>query len=130
MLAARKARAPDDQERLKPYILERGARRPPNKLDINFENKVHLVGYKVEPAGAAKPGTDVKLTMYWRVDDKLEDGWSLFTHIVDSNNDRILNIDNVGPLREVKDAHQVLWPSAWEKGKVYVDEQSFTCPTT
>jgi hypothetical protein len=98
------------------------------KLDINFENKVRLVGYKIEPAGNAGPGTDVKLTMFWKVDDKLDDGWSLFTHIVDSNNDRILNIDNVGPLREVKESHQALWPSAWEKGKVYADEQSFRVP--
>ncbi|HKQ69598.1 MAG TPA: carbohydrate-binding family 9-like protein, partial [Polyangiaceae bacterium] len=92
------------------------------------ENKVHLVGYKVEPAGKAGPGTDVKITMYWRADDKLDEGWSLFTHILDSNNERVLNIDNVGPLREVKEAHQALWPSAWEKGKVYVDEQTFRVP--
>src|SRR5262249_10186195 len=31
-------------------------------------------------------------------------------------------------LREVKESHQALWPSAWEKGKVYVDEQSFRIP--
>jgi hypothetical protein len=115
-------------EHLKPYILDSVPADIPNKVDINFENKIHLIGYKVEPAGKTPPGTDVKLTMYWRVDEKLDDGWSLFTHIVDNNNERILNIDNVGPLREVKDTHQVLWPSAWEKGKVYLDEQSFRIP--
>jgi hypothetical protein len=118
----------ENVEHLKPYILEAVPADIPNKVDINFENKIHLVGYRVEPAGKAPPGTDVKVTMYWRVDEKLDDGWSLFTHIVDSNGERILNIDNVGPLREVKESHQALWPSAWEKGKVYVDEQSFRVP--
>lgn len=117
-----------DHDKLKPYILSAVPGDLPNKLDINYENKIHLVGYKIEPAGKTGPGTDVKLTMYWRCDEKLDDGWSLFTHVVDSNNDRILNIDNVGPLREVKETHQALWPSAWEKGKVYVDEQSFKIP--
>ena len=115
-------------ENLKPYILDQAPNDMTAKLDINFENKVRLIGYKIEPAGNAGPGTDVKLTMFWKVDDKLDDGWSLFTHIVDSNNERILNIDNVGPLREVKESHQALWPSAWEKGKVYADEQSFRVP--
>jgi Carbohydrate family 9 binding domain-like len=117
-----------EEERLKAYVLDAVPADLPNKADINYENKVHLVGYKVEPAGKAGPGTEVKLTMYWRADDKLEEGWSLFTHVLDSNNDRILNIDNVGPLREIKESHQVLWPSAWKKGKVYVDEQSFRIP--
>src|SRR5882757_9755646 len=117
-----------DSDKLKAYILTAVPSDLPNKLDINFENKVHLVGYKVDPAGKAGPGTDVKVTMYWRVDEKLDDGWSLFTHVVDASGERLLNIDNVGPLREIKDSHQVLWPSAWEKGKVYVDEQTFKVP--
>ncbi len=123
-----KGASASDLEKLKPYILDAVPSDIPNKIDINFENKVHIVGYKVEPTGKAGPGTDVKLTMYWRCDEKVDDGWSLFTHILDSNNERILNIDNVGPLREIKETHQALWPSAWEKGKVYVDEQSFRVP--
>jgi len=53
-----------DLEKLKPYILESVPGDIPNKLDINYENKIHLVGYKIEPVGTAAPGTDVKLTMY------------------------------------------------------------------
>ena len=123
-----KGTSSSDLEKLKPYILEQAPNDMTAKLDINYENKVRLIGYKVEPTGTAAPGTDVKLTMFWKVEDKLDDGWSLFTHIVDSNNERVLNIDNVGPLREVKESHQALWPSAWEKGKVYADEQSFRVP--
>jgi cellulose/xylan binding protein with CBM9 domain len=123
-----KGTSASELEKLKPYVLDSVPADVTNKLDINFENKIHLVGYKVDPPTTAAPGTDVKLTMYWRCDEKLDDGWSLFTHVVDSNGERILNIDNVGPLREVKESHQALWPSAWEKGKVYADEQSFRVP--
>jgi hypothetical protein len=123
-----KGTSSSDLEKLKPYILEQAPSDMTAKLDINFENKVRLIGYKIEPVGTAAPGTDVKLTMFWKVEDKLDDGWSLFTHVIDSNSERILNIDNVGPLREVKESHQALWPSAWEKGKIYADEQSFRVP--
>ena len=44
-------------ERLKPYILDAVPADLPNKIDINFENKIHLVGYKVEPAGKRPPAT-------------------------------------------------------------------------
>ena len=120
--------AASERERLKAYVLDAVPADLPGKVDLNYENKIHLVGYKLDPKDKASPGGEVKLTLYWRCDEKLDDGWSLFTHVLDGNGDRVLNVDNVGPLREIKEAHQVLWPSAWEKGKVYVDEQSFRLP--
>src|SRR4051812_991615 len=54
----------EDKERLKPYILE-AVPGEAKKTDVNFENKIHLVGYKVEPENAP-PGTAVKATYYWR----------------------------------------------------------------
>ena len=39
------------------------------------------------------------------------------------------NLDFVGPLREERNnSHQVLGPERWEKGKVYVDEQTYKVP--
>lgn len=116
----------EDKERLKAYILDAV---PPDakRVDINFENKVHVVGYKVEPE-LAPPGSNVKVTTYWRCDDPLDEGWQLFTHVQHEGYDRPENLDNVGPLREPKDNHQVLGPDRWERGKIYADEQSFTMP--
>lgn len=116
----------EDKERLKAYILDAP---PPDakKVDINFENKIHLVGVKVEPE-LAPPGTPVKLTYYWRVDDPIEEGWQLFTHVQHEGFDRPENLDAAGPLRELKGNRQVLGPDRWERGKVYADEQSFTMP--
>jgi hypothetical protein len=116
----------EDKERLKAYILDAV---PPDakKTDINFENKVRLVGYKADPEPAA-PGTSVKLTYYWRCDEPLEDGWRLFTHVQHEGFDRHEGLDNVGPLRELKGNAQALGPDRWERGKIYADEQSFTMP--
>lgn len=114
----------EDKEKLAPYILESEPADLQHKVDINFENKIHLVGYKVDPE-IAKPGTDLKITWYWRCDDTLDDGWSLMTHISDDASGKNDNIDWIGPLRENRDNKMLLGPSRWEKGKVYADEQTW-----
>ncbi|HMJ15304.1 MAG TPA: carbohydrate-binding family 9-like protein [Polyangiaceae bacterium] len=118
----------EDQDRLKAFVLDKPPASVPHKLNINYDGKVTLVGYSIEPSGPVSAGQRVALTMYWRSDKKLDEGWNLFTHIVDGSGERILNIDNVGPLREWRENRQALWPSAWEAGKYYVDQQVFTLP--
>ncbi len=117
-----------EKAKLKAYILDKPPASIPHKLDINYDNKEMLLGYKLEPAGPVAPGQKVKLTMYWQSKKKTGSGWQLFTHVLDGSGERILNIDNVGPLRTVRGDHQVLAPSEWTPGKVYVDEQSFNIP--
>jgi hypothetical protein len=118
----------EDKQKLAAYVLDAPPADIPHKVDINFENKIHLVGYKVDPE-QAKPGQEVKLTYWWRCDDNLEDGWMLFTHTKDTGSGKMGNLDFVGPLREQRNGnHQVLGPDRWEKGKVYVDEQSYKVP--
>ncbi len=118
----------EDKERLKPYISDSEPADIPHKLDINFENKIHLVGYKVDPE-IAKPNTDIKITYYWRCDDTLDDGWALFTHVTDESQGKSDNLDWTGPLRDKKDNDkQILGPSKWERGKYYIDEQPYKVP--
>jgi hypothetical protein len=117
----------DDKEKLKAYISDSEPAGIPHKVDINFENKIHLIGYKVDPE-VARPGTDIKVTWYWRCDDTLDDGWSLFTHIADDSIGKTDNADNAGPLRENRDNKQLLGPSRWERGKYYIDEQPYKVP--
>jgi hypothetical protein len=116
----------EDRDRLKAYILE-SVPADAKKIDVNFENKVHLVGYKLEPETAG-PGAQVRITYYWRCDDPLDEGWQLFTHVQHEGFDKPDNLDGVGPLREVKGKYQVAGPDRWERGKFYADEQTFTMP--
>jgi hypothetical protein len=120
----------EEKERLKPYILDAPPADMGQKTDINFENKVHIIGFKAEPE-LAKPGTDVKITYYWRCEDPIEQGWQLFTHAereVEGDTRAFDNLDGNGPLREIKSNRQVLGPDRWERGKVYVDEQTYHVP--
>ena len=115
----------EDKERLKPYVLDTPPTDMGTKLDVNFENKIHLIGFKADP-DTAKPGTDVKITLYWRCDEPLEDGWMLFTHLQDDAGDASLdNLDWASPIREKRGEHQILGPDRWEKGKIYVDESTW-----
>src|SRR6188508_3121665 len=113
---------------LQKHILDALPKSVAHPLKFNFDNKVQLLGYAIEPEKGQRPGTRVKLTMYWKLTQDLEEGWSLFTHVVDAAGQRLLNIDNIGPLREWRGASQTFPPGDWAVGKIYVDEQSFTIP--
>lgn len=106
---------------------------PPDakKLDVNFENRAHLVGYRFEPA-IAPPGSTVKMTLYWRSDEAMpEDGWQLFTHIIDDTSEKTANLDGTaaaGTLREERDGRQPNGPDHWEPKTIYVDEMTYRVP--
>ncbi len=117
----------EEKDKLKAYVLDAPPKNIPHPLDVNFEDKIHLIGYKFEPE-TAKPGTDVKLTYWWRCDETLPEGWALFTHLHDETSDKSDNLDWNGPIREEKNKSQVLGPDKWEKGKIYVDEQTYKMP--
>ncbi len=123
-------RPPREEEiaRLEKYILDAPPKVIAHPLKLSFDDAVELLGYAIEPELALRPGTRVKLTMYWKLLKDLDEGWSLFTHVLDSTGKRLLNIDNIGPLREWRGSGQALPPGDWTVGKVYVDEQSFTIP--
>jgi hypothetical protein len=58
-----------------------------NKVDINFEDKIELLGWKVEPK-QPKSGSPVELHMYWRAKVNRPGTWKIFVHI-DAPGERI-----------------------------------------
>jgi len=106
---------------------------PPSEmsaLDIDFDGKLHLVGYTISPRQALyPPGTPVTVTLVWRADTRLDDGWLLFSHLIGPQGQVLSNLDDRGPLRHLQGfAGQPLPPSRWQPGKFYRDEISFTIP--
>lgn len=94
------------------------------KLEVNFDNKLTLAGYKLHTKGDVKPGDKVSYTLYWKVEKPLEDkGYRLFTHVFDGTKKRLLNIDKIGDLRQSDSI-----PTTWQVGKVYQDAQTFVVP--
>lgn len=126
-VGGKKGPSAEDKEKLKPYIVD-SAPADAKPTDVNFENKMHIVGFKVEPE-IAKPNTEVKITYVWRCDATLDDGWLLYTHVLDEVSGHQDNLDWNGPLREKREeGGQILPPAKWEKGKFYLDEQTYKVP--
>jgi Carbohydrate family 9 binding domain-like len=100
----------------------------PITLDIELGGAVELLGAKLSPAQGLKPGSRVELTLYWRRTASIDKGYRLFTHLIDEAGERVLNLDGVGLLRKASLGEPLLPPSAWDEGKVYVDQLAFWIP--
>jgi len=113
-----------------PYVLDAVPSDIKHPLLIDFEAKVHLIGYDIDPDGALGPGSKAKLKLYWKCMAPLGPGWRLYTHLVDWQGNRIKNLTGVGPdeLSAGVLRGNDFTPSQWEPGKVYVDEQEFDIP--
>jgi hypothetical protein len=93
----------------------------PNPLFIDFGGKVALLGYALEPASLAAPGSKVSLKLFWRSSSKLAEGYKLYTELVTAGGKRF-EVEGGGALR------QGLPPAHWEPGKIYIDEVTLTVP--
>lgn len=115
------------------YVLPSVPSDVPNRTFVDFSGFVQLVGYEITADTPARPGSNVKLKLYWHSVKKLSPGWSLFTHVLTSPQKKPYGFDDVGPLRALVEdpafgKRQKLGPSEWVPGNVYVDEQAFTLP--
>ncbi|MCP4676504.1 MAG: hypothetical protein GY854_13520 [Deltaproteobacteria bacterium] len=88
---------------------------PPHKLDVNFDNKLTLLGWDVRDESGKpylKRGKDAVFTTYWRCDDKLKKDYKVFMHI-DGPGGRIH-----GDHKPVEDKYPT---RRWEKGDYIKD---------
>lgn len=115
--------------KLAEYVKDKLPKTVEHATYLDFGGKVQLVGYDVSPADVARPGAKISLTLYWQRTGALDEGWGLFTHILDAEGRQIGQFDGSGPLREAGgDGKQALGPSDWQVGKIYVDKLSFEVP--
>ena len=121
-----------EKEQVKQYVLDK-LPDDAHKVDVNYDDKVHLIGWKSTPE-AAKKGEKIHLVLYWQRTGDLDPGWMLFTHITaDSTKDARGNADCQGDIRVPKGGAgecttQLFGPSEWEKGKVIADPFDFAVP--
>lgn len=107
---------------LKSLVLDQTPSDLPNPVFIDFGGKVALVGYSIEPAQLAAPGSKLSLKLFWRSTGRLGAGYKLYTQLVTSGGTRF-EVDGAGPLRR-----GALPPDTWELGKIYIDELDVTVP--
>ncbi len=113
---------PELSPEMKSLVLDSAPTDIPHPLYIDFNGKAELVGYALEPATMAAPGSKLSLKLYWRSTGKLGEGYVPFTELVLPNGNRI-DVDGSGPVRKGP-----LMPVNWEPSKIYVDELEVAVP--
>lgn len=114
---------PELSPEMKSLVLDSAPTDIPHPLYIDFNGKAELLGYALEPATLAAPGSKLSLKLYWHSTGKLEQGYVPFTELLLPTGKRI-DVDGSGPLRKGP-----LVPANWEPGKVYVDELEVAVPS-
>lgn len=86
-----------------------------NKITVNFEDKIELVGWEIEPK-EPRPGSPADITLYWRALVDNPGTWKVFVHI-DATGQRIHGdhdpVENLFPTRNwkkgdlVRDQHRI-----------------------
>lgn len=115
--------------KLEQYVLTRLPKTVEHETYLDFDGKVQLLGYDISPKDVAPPGSKISMTLYWQRTGDLDEGWKLFTHLLDAQGRQIAQYDKSGPLREgASEDEQALGPSDWEVGKIYVDQIQFEVP--
>ena len=106
----------------KALVLDEAPTDIPHPLYMDFSGKAELLGYALEPAALAPPGSKLSLKLYWRSTGKLDAGYLPFTELLLPNGKRIL-VDGNNPVRK-----GALVPANWEPSKVYVDDLEVSVP--
>ncbi|UJR81016.1 carbohydrate-binding family 9-like protein [Sandaracinus amylolyticus] len=109
-----------EREQLRENI-SREAPHPQHELDINFENRVRLIGYDVSTE-TVTPGQAFTITWYWHAQRQLDGGWQIFTHLADGRGENRVNEDTNGVVR------QLYQPGRWREGEYIEDPQTITLP--
>jgi len=64
----------------------------PNAMRIDFDHQIALVGYDLDKRLAA-PGETLHLTLYWRALQPLEKNYTVFTHLLSQEGNRVAQMD-------------------------------------
>lgn len=93
---------------------------PQHILHANLADRVRLIGYDL-PAGPIRPGTDVRLTLYWEVLGRVGGDYTVFIHLLDASDVRVGQGD--GP--PLNNAYPT---SFWAAGESLADAHRLTIP--
>ena len=101
----------DDNAWLKDVHLEAIASDIPNPQNINFENMFELVGFEIAPR-RVPAGDTIDLTLYWQPKVELDEDFTFFAQVVDSDTTRWASQD------------LLQGTSQWKPGEIYSVDMS------
>jgi 4-amino-4-deoxy-L-arabinose transferase-like glycosyltransferase len=95
---------------------------PKYPLQVNLGGKIKLLGYDLD-VGAVKPGTPLRLRLYWQGLDKMAERYTVFAHVLDASGALVAQKDG-----EPDDG---LAPTtSWLPGEVIADYYQIELPNT
>ena len=65
----------------------------PQRLDLVLGDQMELLGYRLDRT-EARPGDDLRLTLYWRARAQMDHDYSVFVHLLDQNEMTIAQRDS------------------------------------
>jgi hypothetical protein len=107
---------------LQALVLDQAPSDVPNPTFVDFGGKVALIGYALEPARLAAPGSKLTLKLFWRSMSELGESYRVYTELVTPGGKRF-PVEGTGPVRQ-----GALKPGTWKSGKIYIDELDITVP--
>jgi hypothetical protein len=109
-----------DKELQKTIVLS-APPKPQHALDIQFGDKIKLLGYDLSKSSVREAET-FTVTWYWHVVKPLDAGFRVFTHLMDAEKNNRLNLDSARAFREA-------YPEAqWKAGEYLRDVQDVAVP--
>ncbi|MFN8453624.1 MAG: glycosyltransferase family 39 protein [Anaerolineae bacterium] len=96
---------------------------PPASVDIplqaDFSGYTTLLGADCRPSGCqVSPGQAVTLTLYWRAETRFETNYTIFTHVLNSTEEVVVNADHTPPKPT----------QGWVPGEIVSDSVTLTLP--
>lgn len=91
---------------------------PQHEVSYSFDGQVTLWGYELTVVNA-EPGGTVRVVLYWRADEEMEEDYTVFVHLVDEQ----------GVIRGQQDNEPedgFYHTSFWDVGEILTDEYEFT----
>jgi len=88
----------------------------PNRMEINFENGMRLLGYTTS---VAKPGVPAPITFFWQATRNLEKEYAVITQVQDWRG-------NVYATTQAAPAHNIYPTTHWQPNEIIRDPQAIT----
>lgn len=91
------------------------------RLHVDFQSKVALLGYETKAEGPLGPGELVSVKLYFRSVRRLGPGWKVFGKLLDARGKVLYDPQREQEAKAYSMLSKTLPPERWEPGKVYVD---------
>lgn len=93
--------------------------RPTHTLEVNFDGKIHLLGYDM-PVDTYAPGDTISLRFYWHSQTSMEEWYKVFVHLWGTPNPS--EVERIWGQEDIHPCDNSYFTSWWAVGDIVADE--------